>query len=88
MECVLLGRNFDFVGGYFVVTAHYIMVTIGYCSLPGGYCSLPVGFFFFSIRVFFTNTDDSQDSKRRKGTIFYSTLPLPLRQLFATLYVR
>ena len=47
MECVLLGRNFDFVGGYFVVTAHYIMVTIGYCSLPGGYCSLPVGFFFF-----------------------------------------
>ena len=85
---MLLGRNFDFVGGYFVVTAHYIMVTIGYCSLPGGYCSLPVGFFFFSIRVFFTNTDDSQDSKRREGTIFYSTLPLPLRQLFATLYVR
>ena len=77
MECVLLGRNFDFVGGYFVVTAHYIMVTIGYCSLPGGYCSLPVGFFFFSIRVFFTNTDDSQDSKGREGTIFYSTLSLP-----------
>ena len=75
MECVLLGRNFDFVGGYFVAAAHYIMVTIGYCSLPGGYCSLRG--FFFSIRVFFTNTDDSQDSKGREGTIFYSTLSLP-----------
>ena len=33
-------------------------------------------FFFFSIRVFFTDTDDSQDSREREGTI-YSTLPLP-----------
>ena len=33
--------------------------------------------FFFSIRVFFTDTDDSQDSRGREGTIFYSTLPLP-----------
>ena len=30
--------------------------------------------FFFSIRVFFTDTDDSQDSRGREGTIFYSTL--------------
>ena len=34
-------------------------------------------FFFFSIRVFFTDTDDSQDSKGSEGTIFYSILPLP-----------
>ena len=34
-------------------------------------------FLFFSIRVFFTHTDDSQDSRGREGTIFYSTLPLP-----------
>ena len=45
VECVLLGRNFDFLGGYLVVTARYlIMVTTGYargfCSLPSGYCSL------------------------------------------------
>ena len=33
--------------------------------------------FFFSIRVFFTDTDDSQGSRGREGTIFYSTLPLP-----------
>ena len=33
--------------------------------------------FFFSIRVFFTDTDDSQDSRGREGTIFYSALPLP-----------
>ena len=33
---------------------------------------------FFSLSGFsFTNTDDSQDSKGREGTIFYSTLPLP-----------
>ena len=32
---------------------------------------------FFSIRVFFTDTDDSQDSRGREGAIFYSTLPLP-----------
>ena len=34
-------------------------------------------FFFFFIRVFFTDTDDSQDSRGREGIIFYSTLPLP-----------
>ena len=32
---------------------------------------------FFSIRVFFTGTDDSQGSKGREGTIFYSSIPLP-----------
>ena len=32
---------------------------------------------FFSIRVFFTDTDDSQDSRRMEGIIFYSTIPLP-----------
>ena len=34
-------------------------------------------FHFFSIRVFFTGTDDSQDSRGKEGTIFYFTLPLP-----------
>ena len=42
VEYVLLGRNFDFLGGYLVVTARYLVVTTGYCSLPGGYCSLLV----------------------------------------------
>ena len=32
---------------------------------------------FFSIRIFFTDTGNSQDSRGRDGTIFYSTLPLP-----------
>ena len=32
---------------------------------------------FFFIRVSFTDTDDSQDSRGREGTIFYSTLPFP-----------
>ena len=51
--------------------------------------------FSFCIRFFFADTDDSQDSRGRKGTILYSTLPLPpshehwtLRHLFATLHVR
>ena len=35
VECVLLGRNFDFLGGYCLLPS-------GYCSLPGVYCSLLV----------------------------------------------
>ena len=31
----------------------------------------------FFIRVFFTDTNNSQDSRGREGTIFYSSLPLP-----------
>ena len=45
VECVLLGRNFDFLGGYLVVTARYLMVTAGYWWLllvTGGYYSLPL----------------------------------------------
>ena len=42
VERVLLGRNFDFLGGYLGVTARYLVVTTGYYSLPGGYCSLVV----------------------------------------------
>ena len=33
VKCVLLGRNFDFLGGYLVVTARYLVVTGGSCSL-------------------------------------------------------
>ena len=33
--------------------------------------------YFFSVRVFFTGTNDSQDNRGREGTIFYFTLPLP-----------
>ena len=36
-----------------------------------------VSFVSFSIGVFFTDTDDSQDSRGMEQTIFYSTLPLP-----------
>ena len=34
VECVLFGRNCDFLGGYLVVTALYLVVTAGYCLLP------------------------------------------------------
>ena len=34
VECVLLGRDFDFLAGYLVITARYLVVTTGYCSLP------------------------------------------------------
>ena len=40
VKSVLLCRNFDFLGGYSVVTARYVVVTTGYCPLPNGYCSL------------------------------------------------
>ena len=37
VECVFHGRNFNFLGGYLVVTARYPVIAAGYCSLPGGY---------------------------------------------------
>ena len=39
---MLIGRNFDFLSGYLVVTARYLVVTARYCSLLRGYCSLLV----------------------------------------------
>ena len=42
VEYVLLDRNFDFVGGYLVVTARYLVVATVHCSFSGGYCSLLV----------------------------------------------
>ena len=42
----------------------------------------------FSIRVFFTDTGDSQDSRGREGTIFYSTLPLLSAQDYWDIYLQ
>ena len=47
---------------------------LGFWRYPWALCH--AANFFFSIRVFVTDTDDSQDSKEREG-INYSTLPLP-----------
>ena len=49
--------------------------------------------FFFLSEFSFKDTVDSQDSRRREGTIFYSTLPLPPTHehsdiYFETLHVR
>ena len=33
VQCVLLSRNLDFLGGYLAATARYFVVTGGYCSL-------------------------------------------------------
>ena len=40
------------------------------------------------LRVFFTGTDDSQDSRGREGTIFYSTLPPPPAQEHWDIYLQ
>ena len=29
VECMLLDRNYDFLGGYLVATAHYLSLTTG-----------------------------------------------------------
>ena len=29
IECMILGRNYDFLGGYLVATAHYLSVSTG-----------------------------------------------------------
>ena len=47
--------------------------------------SIPPDFFFF-LSGFFTDTDESQDSRRREGTIFYSTLPLTCLLTFKHLF--
>ena len=39
---MLLGHNFDFLGGYLVVTTHYLVVTARYQAVTGGCCSLLV----------------------------------------------
>ena len=43
VENLLLSRNFDFFGGYLVVTARYLVVTARYLVVTGGYCSLLFG---------------------------------------------
>ena len=40
VKCVLFGRNFDFLGGYVVVTACYLVVTARYLVVTGDSCSL------------------------------------------------
>ena len=47
-----------------------------------------VSFVSFSIMVFFTDTDDSQDSRGMEQTIFYSTLPLPPAHLHWDIYLQ
>ena len=42
---------------------------------------------FFSIRVFFTDTDDSQDSRERERTIYF-TLPLPPAHQYWDIYLQ
>ena len=42
IKCVLLGHNFDFLGGYLMVTARYLLVTARYLVVTGDYCSLLV----------------------------------------------
>ena len=41
------------------------------------FCNKTLFLFFFLSGFSFTETDDSQDSRGKEGTIFYSTLPLP-----------
>ena len=49
-----------------------------YAGTCKGICSWNLVYNFFFLSGFsFTDTDDSQDSMGREGTIFYSTLPLP-----------
>ena len=44
--------------------------------------------FFFLSGFSFTDTDNSQDSRGREGTIFYSTLPLPPPHEHSDIYLQ
>ena len=45
-------------------------------------------YFFFLSGLFFTDTDDSQDSRVREGTIFYSSLPLSPAHKHSDIYLQ
>ena len=42
VDCILLGRNFDFLGGHLVATARNLLITACYLVVTGGYYSLLV----------------------------------------------
>ena len=44
--------------------------------------------FFFLSGFSFTDTDNSQDSREREGTIFYFTLPLPPAHEHSDIYLQ
>ena len=44
--------------------------------------------FFFLSGFSFTDTDDSQDSRGREGTFFYSSLPLPPAHEHSDIYLQ
>ena len=43
---------------------------------------------FMGILFFFTDTDDSQDSRAREGTIFYFILPVPLAHEYPDIHLK
>ena len=45
-------------------------------------------FIFFSIKIFFTDTCSSQDSRGREGTTFYSNLPLQPAHEHSDIYLQ
>ena len=61
IDCILLS----------LLALNAILLTSSVNTLCFSYLHL-----LFCIRVFFTDTDNSQDSRAREGTIFYSTLPI------------
>ena len=75
VEWVLLGHNFDFLGGSFVVTARYLVFTASYCSLPGGYWLLTVHYCLFPLKLLVWMV--KQWSFIRLAYIYSSLISLP-----------
>ena len=61
---------------YLVVANEFWVLLLGAKNEKLG-MRLEKNLFFFQSGFSFTGTENSQDSRRREGTIFYSTLPLP-----------
>ena len=80
-------QSFDTASGYSTTTLEQIIQLAFTCSkstmetdvvLVSLFLTLSRFHTFFFLSGFsFTDTDNSQDSRGREGTIFYSTLPLP-----------
>ena len=61
---------------------------LSYFLLNRNYLFSYLSSFFFYQGFLFKNTDDSQDSRGREGTIFYSTLPLPPAHEHSGIYLQ
>ena len=81
----MLLANRDFITGHsFPILPEKVLEILNTFK----YLMIIVLHFFFLLGFSFTDTEDSQSSRVREGTVFYSTLPLPPAQEHWDIYLQ